>query len=236
MIESYNLGKRFGPHWAVKDLNLKVEKGEFFCFLGPNGAGKTTTIKMFAGLIKPTQGKIIIAGKDFSIFDSQIKRIIGYIPDFPFLYENLTCGEFLGFITEIYSLDRDKTRKNIDYYLELFRLKGEEDTLIKEFSHGMKQRLVYVSNLIRQPQVLFIDEPLVGLDPYSIKTIKNILRDFTRKGGTVFMSTHILSIAEELADRVGIIDKGRLLSEGRLQELREFQSERLEDIFFRLTE
>lgn len=236
MIEASNLGKRFGNFWAVKNLNLSIREGEFFCFLGPNGAGKTTTIKMFAGLIHPTEGQIRIDGKEYKEHSLDIKRIVGYIPDFPFLYEQLTAREFLDFIIEVYDLPLLETRDQYQHLLEVFRLKDYRDVVIKEFSHGMKQRLVYIANFIRNPAVLLVDEPLVGLDPYSINLIKGFLVDLTRKGCAILMSTHILSIAEELATKVGIIYRGKILCTGSIQELKKDKYKDLEEVFFQLTE
>ena len=236
MIEAINLGKKFGEKWAIKDLNLKIARGEFFCFLGPNGAGKTTTIKIFTGLIKPTLGRIRIAGLNWHDNSIEIKKIIGYIPDTPFLYEELTLEEFLEFIIQVYKLPPKQTHSKIEFLLERFRLKEYRDVLIKEFSHGLKQRVVYISNLIHNPLYLFIDEPLVGLDPYSIRVIKDILKELTTQGTTIFMSTHILSIAQELATSIGIVDKGRMIAQGRLEELLKIKGRTLEEVFFALTE
>ncbi len=237
MIEAVNLSKRFDSEWVLKDLNLKIKKGEFYCFLGPNGAGKTTTLKIFTGLMKPTCGKALIEDRDILLYPTETKRIIGYIPDFPFLYEALTIREFLEFIGEIFNIEKSSLYKDIDYYLEIFNLKDKENVLMKELSHGTKQRVVYIANFIHYPKVLFIDEPLVGLDPYTINLVKKLLKEQTKKGVTIFMCTHILNIAEELADRVGIIDKGRLIAQGTLEELRKIVcSEKLEEIFLKLTQ
>ncbi len=237
MIEAINLSKRFDSKWVLKDLNLKIKKGEFYCFLGPNGAGKTTTLKIFTGLIKPTSGRALIEGKDIFLYPTQVKKIIGYIPDFPFLYEALTVREFLEFVGEIFDIEKKVLNKRIEYYLEIFNIKDKQDFLIKELSHGTKQRVVYISNFIHTPKVLFIDEPLVGLDPYTINLVKKLLKEQTKKGVTIFMCTHILNIAEELADRIGILDEGRLIAQGNIDELRKLvPAQKLEEIFLKLTE
>ncbi|HEC69161.1 MAG TPA: ABC transporter ATP-binding protein [Candidatus Omnitrophica bacterium] len=235
MIKTSGLAKKFDSVWAVRELNLDIKKGCFYCLLGPNGAGKTTTLRLLAGLLKPTQGKIYILGQDITS-SSEVKKFIGFIPDTPFLYENLTIEEFLEFAGAIFQVEKNILRKKIDYYLDIFKLSQLKNILIRECSHGIKQRVVYISNFLHDPQVLLIDEPLVGLDPYSITLIKRLLKEYTHKGSTVLMSTHILNIAEELADIIGIIDKGSLISQGTLSQLREKTSQKsLEEIFLKLT-
>ena len=236
MIKTVNLTKKFGEVIAVNNLNLEVKKGELFVFLGPNGAGKTTTIKLITGLLKPTFGEIYIGGFSVQKEYKKVKSIIGYIPDSPFLYEKLTGREFLEFILDIY--DMSEKKKKIDYYLEIFDLKGMEDRLIEEYSHGMRQKLAFASAMIHEPQLLVIDEPMVGLDPKSARLIKELLRKKTKEGVTVFLSTHTLPVAEELADRIGIIDEGRLISIGTFEELKKLAKVEgsLEDVFLKLTE
>jgi len=236
MIKAENLSKRFNHSWAVKDLNLDIKEGQFYCLLGPNGAGKTTTLKLLAGLLKPTYGNIYICGRRLNENYMEIKQSLGFIPDSPYLYDNLTIREFLEFIGSIFKIERKVLNERIDHFLEIFGLNGSEGTLIKEFSHGMKQRVVYIANFLHRPRVFLIDEPLVGLDPQAIHLIKRLLKEQTAQGLSILMCTHILQIAEELADRIGIIDKGGLVAEGSLQELRDRTSEgKLEDIFLRLT-
>ena len=237
MIKTINLCKYFGRKKAVQNLDLEVKKGEFFAFLGPNAAGKTTTIKMLTGLLKPTKGAVYISGFDVQKEFLQAKQKIGYIPDTPFLYEKLTPREFIELVGTLYGLERKQLLKSMQGYFEFFGLKEVTDVLIENLSHGIQQRIVYIAALIHRPRVIFIDEPLVGLDPYSIHLIKNLLKKNSQEGTTVFMSTHILSIAEELADSIGIIDKAELIAQGSFDQLTKSSgvSGRLEDIFLKLT-
>ncbi|MFC1599382.1 ABC transporter ATP-binding protein [Candidatus Omnitrophota bacterium] len=237
MIKTENLSKKYNHFWALNDLNLDIKKGEFYCLLGPNGAGKTTTLKLLAGLLKATAGTIYICGKELKADATEIKQLLGYIPDSPYVYENLTVREFLEFIGSIFNIEKKLLGERIDYYLDVFDLNNAEGSLLRDFSHGMRQRVIYIANFIHHPQVFLIDEPLVGLDPHAIHLIKRLLKEKTREGLTILMCTHILGIAEELADRIGIIDKGKLIAQGGLEELKKSTSQaRLEDIFLRLTE
>ncbi|OQX81004.1 MAG: hypothetical protein B6D56_03545 [Candidatus Omnitrophica bacterium 4484_70.1] len=237
MIKVISLSKKFNSQWVIRNLNLNIKKGEFYCLLGPNGAGKTTTLKILSGLIKPTQGKVYLGGFDVEREYLQAKKLLGFIPDTPFLYENLTPWEFLEFIANIFGIEKNTFQKEVNYYLELFNLKEVKDTLLKEFSHGMKQRVLYIANFIRHPKVLLIDEPLVGLDPHAIYLIKDLLKKETQQGTTILMCTHILSIAEELSHRIGILDKGEIIVQGTLDELkRRMGDTNLEEIFLKLTE
>ncbi|HAW49527.1 TPA: hypothetical protein DCX16_01050 [bacterium] len=228
MIELENLSKFFGHVKAVDNLNLTVKKGEFFCLLGPNGAGKTTTLKLICGLLKPTSGRIKVGGYDINTHSILAKRFIGYIPDIPFLYEKLTPREFLEFIMDIYNV-----KDNGAELLEMFELGSKKDILIEEFSHGMRQRLCFVAMLLHNPSCIVVDEPMVGLDPKSIFLVKKILKERTKKGATVLLSIHSLSLAEELADRVGIIHKGCLIADAPPKELAKDES--LEEVFLELT-
>jgi len=235
MIEIKNLTKKFGDVVAVRNLDLKVKKGELFVLLGPNGAGKTTTIKLITGLLRPTEGEIWVGGYSVEREYMMAKRIIGYIPDTPYLYEKLSAREFLNFIQDIYEVEE---RNKVEELLELFHLQDEADRLIEEYSHGMKQKVAIASALIHNPKVLIIDEPLVGLDPRSARLLKDILRENVRNGMTVFLSTHTLPLAEELSHRIGIINESRLIAVGTLEELRK-QAKiygNLEEVFLRLTE
>ena len=238
MIKTEHLSKFFGNKEAVRDLNLEIPEGELFAFIGPNGAGKSTTIKMLVGLLLPTDGNAFIGG--FNIRDNPVeaKRLIGYIPDFPYLYETLTGREFMRFIGRIYDLPPIEMNSSIEYYLDFFGLLNLSEDLIKNYSHGYRQRLVLASALLHNPQVLIIDEPMVGLDPRTSRLIKDLLKELCREGVTVFMSTHTLSVAEEIADRVGIIHEGELIACGSLDELRQGSGVdgRLEDVFLHLTE
>lgn len=235
MIQTRALNKSFGEKQAVIDLNMDIPDGEFFCVLGPNAAGKTTTIKMLTGLLKPTSGQILVGGKDITGDPSAAKSAISYIPDTPFLYDKLTALEFLNFIADIYEIDGSSL---IPELLEQFGLSEASNILIENFSHGMKQRLTFCAAFLHDPRVIIIDEPMVGLDPYAIRMVKNSLKEKSGKGATIFMSTHTLPICEELADRIGIMHKGRLITIGTYDEIREMenaQNNNLEEIFLKLT-
>jgi len=230
--------KCYGQKVAVDHLSLDVRKGELFAFLGPNGAGKTTTIKMIVGLLQPNAGEVTVCGHNIAMNGLAAKAQIAYVPDQPFLYEKLTGREFLYFVAEMYGLSA-KRRDEILSRL-LVRLDAEEflDQLTESYSHGMKQRVVLAAALLHEPAVLVIDEPMVGLDPRTIRSVKNLFVEHARSGGTVFMSTHTLDIAEATADRIGIIRRGKLIAMGTLAELRA-QARRehsLEEIFLQLTE
>ena len=238
MIETEHLTKKFGAMTAVDDLSLSIPAGELFCFLGPNGAGKTTTIKMLCGLLKPSGGVIRIRGIDMPSDPASVRKLIAYIPDTPFLYERLTPSEFFQFIGELYRLPAPRIRSARDEYFTLFSLEEYADTLIRDLSHGYRQRLIYAATFLHSPEVLFIDEPFIGLDPHSIRLIHDLLRRTARGGATVFLTTHILAFAEQIADRIGIISGGRLVGLGTMTELRGQSSAQgaLEDIFLRITE
>lgn len=238
MIELYSVTKCFQNVVAVDELSLKVEKGSLFGFLGPNGAGKTTTIKMILGLMKPTKGKIMVAGMDVLERGSEVKRHIGYIPDRPYLYEKLTGDEFLYFTAKLFDLDNSREIKDkIDFYLELFSLSEWRNELIENYSHGMKQRLIITSVLMRDPEIIVVDEPMVGLDPIAVKLVKEILKSMASSGKTVFMSTHSIYIAEEICSEIGVINKGKLIlkdsTDKIIQNFREMKT--LEEIFIKLT-
>lgn len=238
MIQLINLSKQFGNFKAVDSINLKVNPGEIFGFLGPNGAGKTTTIKMMAGLIKPTSGKVIIDGWDLAEHANRAKEVVGFIPDRPFLYEKLTALEFLKFIAGLYNLSSNGVEEKMQYLFDLFGLTDWQNELIESFSHGMKQRLVMASAFIHRPKLIIVDEPMVGLDPKGAKLVKEVFRGFCGEGRTIFMSTHTLEIAEEVCDRIAIIQEGKITALGNMKELREKAGsggENLESIFFKLT-
>ncbi len=240
MIELDRLTKKFGNFYAVRDLSLRVPPGEIFGFLGPNGAGKTTTIRMMAGLMKPTSGRILLDGKDVAREPEQAKAILGYIPDRPYLYEKLTGGEFLEFIAGLHRLDPgDGWKRRSEELLEFFDLLSWRHELIESYSHGMRQRLIISAALLPRPKVLVIDEPMIGLDPRGVNLVKNLLRELVGNGMTIFLSTHTLAIAEEICRRIGIIHEGQLISLGTMEELREqarSRDERLEPLFLKLTE
>jgi len=237
MIQLEHLTKRFGSFTAVNDLNLSIAEGEIFGFLGPNGAGKTTTIRMMMGLLKPTSGRIVLGGHDLSSEPLAAKAISTFVPDRPFIYEKLTGREFLQFVGGLYQVPTDICQTRATESLEFFRLTDWGNELIENYSHGMKQRLVVAAALLPDPQILVVDEPMVGMDPIGARMFKALLRSLTLKGKTVFMSTHSLEVAEELCDRIGIILGGRLIALGALDELqRQAGNEgRLEDIFLQLT-
>lgn len=239
MIELEHVSKQFGDFYAVRDVSLTISAGELFCFLGPNGAGKTTTINMLCGLLKPSEGRIRVGGHDLATQGQAARRITGYIPDFPFLYERLTTSEFYVFCGDLHEIPRKTTLQRMDEAFELFGLHDYRDVLVRDLSHGLRQRLIYAVTLLHDPKVIFVDEPFIGLDPFSIRMIKSVLRERARGGAAVFLTTHILALIEDLADRIGIIVNGQLTSIGTLEELRRKKGTpdaRLEDIFFSFVE
>ena len=236
MIKIIGLTKRFGDVLAVDNLSLEIKEGEIFGFLGPNGAGKTTTIKLLTGLLRPDEGEVFIGRHNIGNDYINAKKLIGYAPDFPFLYDKLTGREFLIFISEIYQMEG--CEKRIEDVLTFFDLEGVKDKLIEEYSHGMRQRLVICSLLLHDPRVIIIDEPMVGLDPKSARLLKDVLKERAGLGATVFLSTHTLTVAEDICTRIGLINKGRLVAKGTISELKEMAhvEGRLEDVFLELTE
>ncbi|HAM39013.1 MAG: hypothetical protein A2474_02810 [Elusimicrobia bacterium RIFOXYC2_FULL_34_12] len=234
MLKICNLTKKFKNNIAIENLNLDIKPGEIFGLLGPNGAGKTTTIKLISGLLKPTSGFVTICDYDIQKNPVEAKRNIGLLPDTPFIYQKLTGREFLEFICGIYNIGYD----GIDEKLDLFDLKKNAEELIESYSHGMQQKLVLAGILIRKPKVVLLDEPLVGLDPKSARLVKNIYYELSKNGTAIFLSTHILEIAEKLCSRLAIINKGKIIALGTLDELKKqaFSESDLEDIFFKLTE
>lgn len=238
MIELTDLTKRYGRTLAVDHLSLRIGAGEIFGFIGPNGAGKTTTIRMMAGVIGPTAGAVRIGGVAMADDPEAAKRIIGFIPDRPFLYEKLTGLEFLRFIADLYGCPNGKFRERADALLVQFSLYDWGDHLIEAYSHGMKQRLVIAAALLHEPRLIIVDEPMVGLDPAGIRMVKDLFRDLAGKGTTIFLSTHTLEIAEDLCDRIGIIHRGRLVALGTTGDLRgtaRLHEGDLEEVFLRLT-
>jgi len=232
------LTKKFGDFTAVDDIGLEVGRGEIFGFLGPNGAGKTTTIKMLAGLLKPDLGRIMINGTDLLAEPEKCKQQTGYIPDRPFLYEKLTGEEFLQFIASLYRLPTEDYDRRVPEYLKLFDLSDWRHHLIESYSHGMRQKLIIASAFILDPPLIIVDEPMVGLDPKSAKIVKELFKKHARNGGSIFLSTHSLEIAEELCDRIAIILHGRLRSIGSIASLRReasLEESGLEEVFLQLT-
>lgn len=234
MIQLEHLTKKYGQVVAVDDLNLEVRTGEIFAFIGPNGAGKTTTVKLITGLLQPTAGRVLINGRDISADAFQAKTLLGYIPDQPFTYDKLTGREFLRFIAQLYGVNHQEFQRDLEYYVNLFQMSSYLDELIESYSLGMKQRLIITATFIHHPQVIIVDEPLVGLDPASTRLVKELFRtEAKEKLHTIFMSTHLLSVAEECADRIGIINKGKLVGLGTLADLKKASQTEgpLEEVF-----
>jgi ABC-2 type transport system ATP-binding protein len=238
MIQLEGVTKQYGSFTAVHPLDLHVRRGELFGFLGPNGAGKTTTIRMVTGVLRPTSGCISIAGIDLLKDPIEAKRHIGYIPDRPALYEKLTGGEFLRFVCGLWGYEGAAMERRIDELLELFDLTNWKNALVENYSHGMRQKLLISSALVHSPDLIVVDEPMVGLDPRAARLMKDMLREFVDRGGTVFLSTHTLEVAESLCDRIAILAAGRIRAVGTMDELREASAAGaagLEEVFLKLT-
>ncbi len=237
MIEFLGVTKRFGPKVAVEHLDLTIPKGEFFAFLGPNGAGKTTSIKVLVGLLHPDEGSARVCGYDVATQPVEAKSRVSYVPDQPYLYDKLSGREFLDFVARLYRLDQRAAERRIAELAEQLDFGDFMDELTEGYSHGMKQRVVIAAALLHEPEVMVVDEPMVGLDPRSMRVVKDILRARSRAGATIFMSTHTLAVAEELADRIGIINHGRLIALGSQADLHRAagREEGLEELFLRLT-
>lgn len=242
MIKIENLTKRFDKLIAIDGLDLEVRPGEIFGFLGPNGAGKTTTVKILSGILRPTSGRVAVAGFDVVRQNMEAKRNIALVPDEPFVYPKLTGAEFLQFIGDVYSVPQSVQDKKIPELLEMFELSRWAGELLESYSHGMRQKLVIAGVLLREPRVVLLDEPIVGLDPKSARLVKDILLKLASRGASIFMCTHILEIAEKLCDRIGIMYEGKLIALGTIEELRKMAGKsspgggtNLEDIFLSLT-
>lgn len=236
MIEISALSKRYGAFTAVDRLDLTVPAGELFGFLGPNGAGKTTTMRMIAGILRPTAGSVRIAGVDLLADPLGAKRSLGFIPDRPFIYEKLTGMEFLRFAAGLYGAKGPAVDRRAEEFLALFDLEPWRNELVESYSHGMRQKLIIASAFVHEPAVIVVDEPMVGLDPKSSRTLKELFRRYTDDGHTVMMSTHTLEVAEGMCDRIGIMQRGKLVACGTMPELRGgSDGDDLEDIFLRLT-
>lgn len=236
MIKTNNLKKTFNDLIAVDNLNLDIKKGEIYAMIGPNGAGKTTTVKMLVGILPPTEGLVEIAGYDIQKEPIKAKKKIGYISDSPYVYPYITGREFLEFVAEIYKVDNSD--KKIEKLLKIFPVKEIIDGYFKDFSRGTKQKLTILATLLHEPEVLIIDEPILGLDPQSTQITEKILKDFRKKGGSVFICTHTLSFIENLTDRIGVIDKGKIIFEGTLDQLKtkvHSKEKELEKLFLKLT-
>jgi len=240
MIIIKNLTKKFGDIFAVKKLSLEVEAGRIFSFLGPNAAGKTTTIKILMRLLFPTEGKVVIKNIESNRKNSfRLNKIIGYVPEEPILYEKLTTEEFLYFICTAYEMEKNAIEEKINHYLHLFHIWETRNKFIETFSKGTKKKISIISALIHEPEILILDEPAEGLDPRMVYLLKKLLIEERDKRRTIFLSTHILQIAEELCDCVAIIDKGNLLFNGTMEELRKFGEKpdaNLEELFLKLTD
>ncbi|MCP4191924.1 MAG: ABC transporter ATP-binding protein [Planctomycetaceae bacterium] len=238
MIEIKNVTKRYANKTAVDRLNLNVPRGEVFAFLGPNGAGKTTTIKMMVGLLRPDEGTIAIDGH-ITVSEPRLAAAqIGYIPDQPHLYDKLTGREFLHFMAGMYGMNEHDSLQAIEHQIQIFDLSNFVDLLSETYSHGMKQRLVLAAAMVHRPDVLVLDEPMVGLDPQSMRLVKDLLKTKSKQGATVFMSTHTLTLAEEIADRIGVIQHGEIQFLGTVNELKSKRNQEdvsLEGVFLDLT-
>ncbi len=237
MIELSGLTKKFGNFTAVDAIDLQVPDGELFGFLGPNGAGKTTTLRMIAGILKPTAGTVRIAGIDIAADPIGAKAKLGFIPDRPFIYEKLTGAEFLRFVAGLYGQEGAKIEHRARELMALFDLEEWRDELVESYSHGMRQKLIISSAFVHRPEVIVVDEPHVGLDPKSIKILRDLFKEYVRRGHTIMMSTHTLEAAETLCDRIAIINVGRIAACGTMDELRAGARHGggLEEIFLRLT-
>ncbi len=238
MIRLEGLTKRYGTFSAVDGIDLHVARGELFGFLGPNGAGKTTTLRMIAGILRPTTGRIFLRDVDLIADPRTAKAILGFIPDRPFVYEKLTGGEFLRFVASLYGQDGDVVEHRINELLDVFELTQWRDELVESYSHGMRQKLIISSAFVHRPELIVVDEPMVGLDPRGARLLKDLFRQFTGRGGTVLMSTHTLEVAQAMCDRIAIIQNGRIVARGSMAELREQTAAgdaSLEDLFLRLT-
>ncbi len=221
MIKFQHVTRSYGKRDAVKGLDLSVSQGEMLALLGHNGAGKTTTLKMLVGLLRPSEGTVTVGPYNVVDHSREVSRLVGYVPDQPYLYEKLSGREFLELVAEIYGLTTAEIREGVDREAERFALGDFLDRLAESYSHGMRQRTVFAAALIHQPDVLVVDEPMVGLDPQSIRLVKDLLQEYVRQGKTVLMSTHMLSVAEEIADRVAVMKEGELTFEGQVDKLQE---------------
>ena len=238
MIRLENLSKHYGRLAAVDSLNLEVQRGEIFGFLGPNGAGKTTTIRVMMGILRATSGRVTLGGYDVEQEPEKAKAITGFIPDRPFIYEKLSGREFLKFVGSLHRVDAALLQRRIPELLEHFELSDWKDELVESYSHGMKQRLVLCAALIHQPKILIVDEPMVGIDPRGTRMLKDLFLSLAKKGTTLFLSTHSISIAEEICQRIGIIHKGKLIASGTMADLyrlAKVKEGRLESVFLDLT-
>lgn len=238
MLKLVSLTKRFGNFTAVNNVNLEIQPGDFFGFLGQNGAGKTTTIKMITGLYAPTSGTVYVGGYDIQKNPEEAKRLIGYIPDQPFLYEKLTGKEFLYFCGGLYKIEKNILKNKIDETIDKLKIEQWIDKRTEEYSQGMKQRITIASALLHDPELLVVDEPMIGLDPQSALIVKNVLKQKASNGAAVFMSTHSLNVAEEICSRIGIIKDGQMIFEDKkevIEQIKGTDHQNLESLFLYLT-
>jgi ABC-2 type transport system ATP-binding protein len=238
MIQIENLVKKYGAFTAVDGVSLDVQPGEIHGFLGPNGAGKTTTIRMIAGLLKPTSGRVLVNGHDLALVPEAAKASLGFIPDRPFIYDKLTAGEFLRFHGGLYGMEEQEVAPRVTEMLEIFELSRWQHELVESFSHGMKQRLVMCSAFLHRPRAVLVDEPMVGLDPRGARLIKDVFRRMSEHGVAILMSTHTLEVAQEMCDRISIILKGQIIARGTVDQLRALAgdpNQHLTEVFLRLT-
>ncbi len=236
MIDIQHVSKSFGDLKAVDNVSLEIQSGELFSFLGPNGAGKTTTIKMLTGLMVPDSGTILLNGINILENPVEAKKLVGYIPDAPFLYNKLTGVEFLTVIGNLYEMDHVDISRQIDIYLDRMDMGDWCHQQIEGYSRGMKQRVAFAGAMMHEPEILVIDEPMVGLDPRTGRAMKKLMREKADNGTAVFLSTHNLNVAEELSDRIGIINKGAVLSVGTMDDIKRNPDESLEELFIQLVE
>ena len=238
MIQLDGLTKHYGSFVAVDHISLKVDKGLLYGCLGPNGAGKTTTLRMIAGILRPTDGRVLLDGDDVHRTPIVAKQKLGFIPDRPFVYDKLTGAEFLRFVAGLYGQDGDVVERRITELLDVFELSSWKDELVESYSHGMRQKLILSSALIHRPAVIVVDEPMVGLDPKAARLLKDIFRQFVDRGGTILMSTHTLEVAQEVCHRLSIINKGRIVATGTVDEVRALaggEDDQLTSVFLKLT-
>jgi ABC-2 type transport system ATP-binding protein len=238
VIRLAGLTKRYGKFTAVDGIDLEVPRGELVGLLGPNGAGKTTTLRMIAGILRPTSGTVLVGGVDIQRHPLEAKARLGYIPDRPFVYDKLTGGEFLRFAAALYGQQGALVERRIDELLEFFELTAWKHELTETYSHGMRQKLIISGALVHRPEVVVVDEPMVGLDPKSARLLKDLFRQFVDRGGTVLMSTHTLEVAEVMCDRIAILYRGKIAADGTMDDLRQqtaSESTSLEDLFLKVT-
>ena len=238
MITLRQLQKQYGDFTAVAGIDLDVPRGELFGFLGPNGAGKTTTLRMIAGILRPSSGTVEIGGIDVARNPVAAKMKLGFIPDRPFIYEKLTGAEFLTFVAGLYDQEGPQVEHRARELMALFDLEEWRDELVESYSHGMRQKLIISSAFVHRPEVIVVDEPMVGLDPKAARILKDLFREYTNRGHTIMMSTHTLEVAESMCDRIGIIQAGRIRAQGTMADLRQHSTDGatgLEEIFLKLT-